>query len=62
LNEKAAKVVEACIEKNLVRLRLEFEEQVAIDKMRKKLEMAPTRLKTRFKNVVHGFATGDVFN
>lgn len=40
------------------RLRLEFDEQVAIDKMRKKLELAPTRLKTRFKNVVHGIATG----
>lgn len=41
------------------RLRLHLEDEIAMAKIRKKVATAPTRWKTKFKNVVHGIATGD---
>lgn len=41
------------------RLKVNLEEVAALAKLRDKVQSAPTRLKTKFKNVVHGIATGD---
>lgn len=41
------------------RLKLNLDEIAALGKLRDKIQSAPTRLKTKFKNVVHGIATGD---
>lgn len=40
------------------RLRLTLEEEAALAKIRKKVRLAPSKFKTKLKNVVHGIATG----
>lgn len=39
------------------RLRLTLEEEAALSKIRKKVRFAPTKFKTKLKNVVHGIAS-----